>query len=104
MTTHTTITENHDGTFSVTVHDAAALRRIQTMTDIIRDDDDDPDDDERNQVAAYAEDLYRIIDDALTLRDRTDDDTCPNCGDISAPCPDCLPGYTPNDYPRWTTY
>jgi hypothetical protein len=65
MPTHTTITENLDGTFSVQVHDAAALSRIQTMCDIIREDDDDADD-ERALTAAYAGDLYNVIGAALS--------------------------------------
>jgi len=73
MPTYTTITENRDGSFSVQVHDADALRRIQAMCDLIREDDDDPADDERNATADYAEDLYRVIDDALTADDRADD-------------------------------
>jgi hypothetical protein len=67
MPTHTTITENLDGTFNVQVHDADALRRIQTMCDIIReDDDDDGIDAERALTAAYADDLYNVIGEALS--------------------------------------
>jgi hypothetical protein len=88
MPTYTTITENRDGTYSLTLHNADALRRIQTMFDIIREDDDDADDAERNATAAYAEDLYRVIDDALTLADPAGE-TCPNCEPHHAPCADC---------------
>ena len=56
-----TITENQNGTYSVTVHDAAALRRIQTMTDIIREDDDDPDDATRAEIVRLCSDLYRDL-------------------------------------------
>ena len=66
MPTHTTITENLDGTFSVQVHDVDALRRIQTMCDIIREDDDDSADDDRALTAAYAGDLYAVIGEALS--------------------------------------
>jgi hypothetical protein len=104
MPTYTTITENQDGTFSVTVHDAAALRRIQTMCDVIRDDHE-TDDEERNAIADYAEDLYRVINDALYLyTDRvvceSFEGTCPNCppnGTSGAPCADCTTEITTSE-------
>ena len=81
MPTHTTITENLDGTFNVQVHDADALSRIQTMCDIIREDDDDSADDERALVVAYAEDLYNAITSA-TLNYRVNGGT-PVSGTVS---------------------
>ena len=88
MPTYTTITENRDGTYTLTVHSADALRRIRTMCDIIREDFGVVVDADVLATAAYAEDLYRVIGDALTLADSAGE-TCPNCEPHHAPCADC---------------